>query len=421
MAPEIRVFLNGTNVPGLLEGEPALFALPSMKLLEEPTFFLKERYVRSGRRSSPRTWSSAAYALSSWLDFLNEINVSNWREASRDDLIGYRESYMSAISPKTGAAYATGTVALRMSVICAFYDFAFRRDWYVGDIAQESPQGSARNIPIDMDALEHIRKGVRPISSSGDLIPKRRPGKTSIRPFLPKELTALLAELGPRASEKHGDQRPARDRLIVDLGWAVGLRLDEIAKLTKYQFLVLVPSADAPVAEQALTVTGKGKVARTVAVPNWLVIDVVTYIDGERACATSNGLLTGRKEPAALLVSSRDSRKPGAPISRRRIQQIVELACIRAALVQTKQKVDPEACNVQTVIKARHCTHDLRHTYAVFTYWAEKRAGNSEPWKKIQAQLGHAHLQTTIDTYLRFVEIFGEREGVVDLRRLLVL
>jgi len=57
--------------------------------------------------------------------------------------------------------------------------------------------------------------------------------------------------------------------------------------------------------------------------------------------------------------------------------------------------------------KAMHCVHDLRHTYAVLTYHAEVMNGNVEPWKKIQAQLGHKSLQTTIDTYLRYVSVFG--------------
>jgi integrase len=47
--------------------------------------------------------------------------------------------------------------------------------------------------------------------------------------------------------------------------------------------------------------------------------------------------------------------------------------------------------------------------------------GNPEPWKKIQAQLGHAHLQTTIDVYLSYVEIFNESPGLIDVRRMIGL
>jgi len=50
--------------------------------------------------------------------------------------------------------------------------------------------------------------------------------------------------------------------------------------------------------------------------------------------------------------------------------------------------------------------HCLRHTCAMWTYIAEKRQGNSEPWKVVQARLGHAHLKTTTDTYLRATSEF---------------
>ena len=55
--------------------------------------------------------------------------------------------------------------------------------------------------------------------------------------------------------------------------------------------------------------------------------------------------------------------------------------------------------------------HDLRHTAAVLIYYAESATGNPEPWKKVQTPLGHKNLQTTIDTYLHHVEIFGENSA----------
>lgn len=69
----------------------------------------------------------------------------------------------------------------------------------------------------------------------------------------------------------------------------------------------------------------------------------------------------------------------------------------------------------------KHSVHDLRHTYAVLTYHAERANGNAEPWKKIQAQLGHAHLQTTVDIYLSHVEIFTDQPGLLDVRGMLGL
>jgi hypothetical protein len=57
----------------------------------------------------------------------------------------------------------------------------------------------------------------------------------------------------------------------------------------------------------------------------------------------------------------------------------------------------------------------------VLTYHAEKAQGNPEPWKIVQIKLGHNSLKITMDTYLANVSIFGEKQGVTDIRRLLGL
>lgn len=40
---------------------------------------------------------------------------------------------------------------------------------------------------------------------------------------------------------------------------------------------------------------------------------------------------------------------------------------------------------------------------------AEKQSGNSEPWKNLQVRLGHASMETTINTYLRVTSEFEAR------------
>lgn len=108
-------------------------------------------------------------------------------------------------------------------------------------------------------------------------------------------------------------------------------------------------------------------------------------------------------------------------MSERRYQQIVEETCISAGLVTLSTVQDPRTGQERTIKTHKHTVHDLRHTYAVWTYWAERRRGNREPWKKIQAQLGHANLSTTIDIYLSVVEIFDGFETAVDVRAILGL
>ncbi|MFC5354803.1 tyrosine-type recombinase/integrase [Azospirillum himalayense] len=419
---EVFVFINHTETSGLKKREPALFFTPSMRLFASPTTFLRERYTQSGRSPSPNTWANIAYALAGWFNFLFEIDVDDWRRASRDDLIAYRDVYSQAVSPKTGHPYATGTIAGRMAAILGFYKFAGQRCWYDGDILGEPESrqptgGVGLATPASADT-----RNVHCMRTLADLMPRRRPSRSAVRPFFDAELRAFLSALGPRASERgNGDARPCRDRLIGDIGVFVGLRNDEIHQLTKYQFLTMHPDAEAPLADQRLTITGKGQVARTVAIPNWLALDVLAYIDGERAQAARAGRQTGRKEAPDLFLAGVESNAPGRPLTHRRFQQVVEEACLRAGIIRIVSRIDPETGAVTEVKKAKHCVHDLRHTYAVLTYWAEKMGGNAEPWKKIQAQLGHRHLNTTINTYLCYVDIFGKRERLIDVHKLIGL
>lgn len=417
----VYVFINDTKTSGLKIHEPALFLRDSWRLFEEATEFLREHYVKTGGRSSPDTWATAAYSLASWFDYLAAVGVTDWRLASKDDVTAYRESYEEAISPKTGMAYAGGTIGNRISTISAFYKYAGEVRWYEGDILAEISEDAPESRDLDSDELAHTRhkRRVRIVSK---LAPRRRPNRRLVRPLFDVELRAFLPELGPRPSERpSGDLRPCRDRLLGDLGIFVGLRNDEIHQLTTYQFLSMHPDPNAPVAEQSLTVIGKGRKPRSVAIPNWLVLDALAYIEGERAAMMSIARRKKRKLSAQLLVAGSDSNSPGRPLTHRRLQQIVEEACIRAGIVEIVERTDPDTNEIIAVKKAKHCVHDLRHTYTVLTYHAEKALGNENPWKKIQAQLGHENVTTTINIYGKHVEIFGKRQKLFDVRKLIGL
>ena len=204
---------------------------------------------------------------------------------------------------------------------------------------------------------------------------------------------------------------------MADWGWAVGLRLSEIMTLNPYQFLVLHPDAESPFSQQSIEVIGKGNVARNVAVPNWLIADTQAYMEGERARVLELGRKRRRRTPSVLFLSGERSLDPGSPFTPRRFQAIVQDACIAAGLIRVTKRIDSESGVVTQASVPKHCVHDLRHTYAVYTYWVEVGNGNSEPWKVIQAQLGHERLETTIRTYLKYVQLFGPR-GQQDIRTL---
>ena len=424
-APEIVLHTSdGCAELRLKKGQPSLFEQTARhaRLIQEPTQFLDEHYCRSSARRSPHTWDSAGHALKSWWEFLAAVGVKDWRLAGRQSLEDYRDSYQVAISPHTHREYEDSTIKARMSVIQQFYIFSGGKGWYVGDIldAIVENDGAARQArPLDSDALAHLRRGEAPKSTGSDLLPKANKSATTIRPFNPRELQSILKQVGPRAGKRDGDLRPARDRLIIDLGWVVGLRIDEIIQLTTLQFLSIQPDPDEPWVEQALTIVGKGKKARTVAVPGWLWLDALAYIDDERKDALKAGGITGRTATNKLFVHQLSSNTPGRSLAIRTAQEMLANSCISAGLFDLIEHVDDESGERIVVKHARHSVHDLRHTYAVFTYRAEKMNGETEPWKKIQSQLGHSSLKVTLNTYLAYVSIFDEKQRRFDVRSLI--
>lgn len=413
------VFKNRTAIEGIRTGQPSFFLSSPNRvvLFEEPTLFLDSEFVRRGNTPSINTWSAASDALQSWFQWLQAIR-KDWSVAVRLDRIEYRDAFLTAISPRTGQPYETSTVSKRMQVILQFYLFAMAQGWYEGDLAQPGIENQkVRSASFDPFPIDSNGAGRQKKWKDRDL-PKTRK-KEIIHPFQISELQAFLHLCGPRSSEREGDPRPARDRLLVDLGWAVGLRVEEISSLSTLQFLCLHPDPRAPQIDHSLVIMGKGKKLRTVAVPGWLVEDAISYIYGERAESLRIGKISSKAASNALFLAGAKSSRSGTPICKRRLQQVVEECCRRIGAVKTVEFIDPDTRATGQRVRHKHSIHDLRHTYAVLTYHAESANGNSEPWKKIQAQLGHEHMKTTIDTYLHHVEIFGQRQRFYDVRKMI--
>ena len=417
---QLTLFINDTDYQDLKQGQPALFleTADRHKLFEEPTRFLNDHFVHGGSTPSPHTWAKAAYSLKSWFQYLQAIG-RDWLIATEEDRRKYRDAYLTSISPKTGMLYGPTGVRDSMTVVRRFYEHCSEIGAYQGDIGGLSRVIEGR-VLIDQDALAHTRHPMQ-TRLKDRALPKARPsGK--IHPLRVMDLRNLLQHIGPQAGDRQGDQRPSRDRLICDLGWAVGLRLDEINSLTTLQFLDLCPDPTTPFVGMPLTILkGKGSKTRQVSVPTWLVIDTIEYIEGERAESLRAFRMSSRNRSTRLLLAHLNSNSAGRPITNGAIQKMFREACFALGMVNTIEKTDPITGELFQDKIPKHSIHDLRHTYAVLTYHAERKNGNAEPWKKIQAQLGHEKLQTTINTYLRYVEIFTDQPGLTDVRRMLGL
>lgn len=176
-------------------------------------------------------------------------------------------------------------------------------------------------------------------------------GSPTLPRLLPKALTesqvaALIA--APDVDAPEG----LRDRAMLELMYATGLRVSELVEL---------PAQAVNLRQGALRVTGKGSRERLVPMgeeaQHWL----------ERYVATARPALAGKASPANLFVGV-----GGAPLTRQQFWSTVKRMAARAG-------VDPD----------RISPHGLRHSFAthLLNHGADLRA--------LQMLLGHGSLSTT--------------------------
>lgn len=366
-----------------------------------------------GHRRSKLTWKQIAHSLVSWLEFCRDIVEINWADADRSTMILYRDTYLHSISPTSGESYSSSTVKIRMLYAMEFYDFCRSKGWYRGNIASETRRRASQRA-INREPLYHLQKGDRGaiLDDPGPRLLPKTIRTDRIKVLSKQELKSLLACCGPRVSERSPmDQGLARDRLIVDLGWAVGLRKEEIAGLSIYPFL------DTIVGDQLgrlfpFSIVGKGSVARTVDIPGWLVIDVQAYITGERKRALAK---RGAPKEKRLLLCRESHRRAGHPMTSDAIGTRVEVFVQDAGLLRSIEVIDPDSGKKTVKQTHKFSTHSLRHTYACMQYVLRKEMGDPSPWTYIQCQLGHRFSSTTLNTYLRYVHLWSDARPDLDL------
>ncbi|MCX7819165.1 MAG: site-specific tyrosine recombinase XerD [Kiritimatiellae bacterium] len=160
-----------------------------------------------------------------------------------------------------------------------------------------------------------------------------------------READRLLA--APDLDRAHG----VRDRALLELMYATGLRVSEVAGLTLDRVRL---------EERVLRCLGKGGRERLVPFGETARAWLLRYLEEERP------RLAGRRASSALFLSAR-----GGALNRRTIWAIVRRSAARAGLAK---RVHP---------------HTLRHTFATHLL------ANGAPLRVIQELLGHADIATT--------------------------
>ena len=260
---------------------------------------------------------------------------------------------------------------------------------------------------IALDALN-----LEQISAAGE----DKPAKV-VRALTYEEWNKVRAIVGPLPTDAthHPVNAPSRDRLAWEIMIHAGMRLKEVCGLTVHQFRDLqarMPSDLGPFAATSTRLTivkGGPRKARDAILPNWLIQEVLAYIDGRerRAAAQAYAAKHRGREPDALFLNHAFAhRKPGHPLERKRVEAHCTDVMRRAGLVRQVCVTDPETGRIHVKERPLHSVHSLRHTAAVWRYMAERAAGNPDAWRPVMIMLGHSDEKTTKQMYLQVTNEF---------------
>lgn len=399
----------------LPEGFPYLVDDDSLEVIEPALLYLSARFTLRGKYKAENTLEAAAYDLCDWFRFIGDDGTAgrSWTDVDASVVARYRDARLTTVSPQTHELRAPKTVRRRVARALDFYDWARSAGHFEGRM----DMSDVRTVPSSMDnaVLAHTYSSSAFTQQAvSTMLPEDKSTLDEhVEILTADEWVQVRAELGPLPSRalKDGDLRPSRDRIAAELSISTGLRVDEVAQLTIYQILDLrVPddASDSDIIRLKVTKT-KRLVPRTVEVPAYLVKELQLYIDGERNLALAEAKkywLRGKTpKPGAMFVNGTSARNhAGRAIKADTLTRAFHDAVIRAGLVCTVEKTDPETGQHYTASAGRFWFHCLRHTFAMFMYRAEKAAGNAEPWKVIQSLLGHKFLSTTLNTYLKHAQ-----------------
>lgn len=413
LTSELRLVKSALQLELVVQHQPLFFQYFNnhVELFAEPTFFLDEKFVSVGATPSKHTWEAVGYDLLSWFQWC-QLRKIEWHEATEDDRRQFSDDYFQDGTDER-------TINRKLTVVRRFYDFARGESWYRRDIGLSAEKQQIRSLPIDQDELAHIHANDRFTKERDSLL--RKVGKKDVmRPMQVKHLRKLLEQIGP-TNQNAQDRRQVRDRLICDLGYISGTRLGDVTNLTTLQFLNIIVEPHEQLMDFPIIVEGKRRVTRKVAAPGWLILAIQAYIYGERTVSEREGKQRGVKTCTSLFLGHAGSKSAGKPISRSAIQKMFAAACMKTGITKQIEVLDylSDRKHIKTV--PAHSYHDLRHNCAVLTYHVEIAKGNTEPWKHVQIKLGHKSVRLTMDTYLAHVSIFGDRQSVTDIRRLLGL
>ena len=401
--PEQAAHLEELGEDGAENGMLYLIDDANQSIIWESFLFLRANYGSAGLvtednpNPSFHTNRKDAYNLREWLIFLAGMR-RDWRKADHDLMVAYAGYQISRVSQHNGKKKDPDTVSIKLGTVKTFYT-------YTNAIKLTSVSWDAKSIAA------RYRKNRR-----------RRSGEDErIRPFGIDDVPRMRVALGPKPSElPNNSLRSTRDRLLLETGLLTGMRGEEICFLRASSFKRLEPDPNRPNATQPVRIqVTKGRVHRTVGVPNRLIVELKKYIAGERARSVKRLIEKGKKDHGYLFVNLDDATRPGGQLKTNTIHRDFAALMIRLKMFTPTERT--KNGSKVTVKVTHHSFHDTRHTFAVRYYVGLKKQlakdpaalNYAEPWEIVQIALGHADWETTRKHYLRHV---GEYEAAIGER-----
>jgi integrase len=328
-----------------------------------------------------------AYRLCEWLNFMSALR-RDWKKANHETLMAYATYQMSRISPHSGKRRDPDTIGSKLGTVYSFYA-------YTNGVG-------LTQVRWDPSAIAARFRGNRR---------RHAPEDEQVRPFGHDEVPRIRAALGPLPSELHGtSERSTRDRLLFETAVLTGMRGEELCYLKASAIRKLKPDPDRPNATQPLRIqVTKGRVHRTVALPNRIASELKLYIEGERSRSVARSSEHQRKDHGYLFVNFDDASKPGGQLKTNTIHRRFAATMRNVGLATEKVRM-VDGVKTKRMIPD-HSFHDTRHTFAVRYFVGLKKQlinnpaalNFAEPWEVVQFALGHADWHTTRKYYLNHV------------------
>lgn len=296
-----------------------------------------ERFIThlANRNASPRTLVEYRRHVTEFCRFLDDRGT-DWRSPDRSTV----RAWLATLAARELSASAVGG---RLSAVRSFYRHAVRQGWIDADpmAGVRSPRRPGR-LPRVLSVDEANRLVEAPARWQGEGLPVEPSSRRAARHRRPNvELDAALRR---------------RDGAILELLYATGMRISELAGLT-------LPDVD--LARRRLRVLGKGRKERDLLFGRPAAAALGGYLAGGRPYLSSRAPATRGAGPAVFLNAA------GGPLTARGARLVVERWVGAAGLA------------------GRTSPHTLRHSFA--THLLEGGAD----LRTVQELLGHASAQTT--------------------------